>query len=333
MDDTAGCIASTPADMARYLRMILNRGRGPEHDPKSRIVSEESFTLFSTPYIKADDFSPTASYGYGIAVDTLDGHKILRHTGGMVSFASSIHVDLDSGVAAFASINAMQGYRPTAVTEYAVRLLRAQHEAKPLPVLPRIADPTEVENTSDYAGTFTSPNGGKLVFKAQGKRLTLTDFAKSIPLQHAGGDTFLSAIEGSFAQHAFEFGRKESQLKSASPEQDSKPKPPVVEVSYGSDWYTNHAYNGPKTFDTPKEYTPYAGHYRSDSAWGGDMRVLIQKDRLMASGTPLTPIGNGLFRAGEEPWSPDTAEFHHIVDGKARLLKLSGIDYWRIEVD
>ena len=75
----------------------------------------------STPYIKASEFSETASYGYGIAVDTLDGHKILRHTGGMVVFASSIHVDLDGGVAAFASINAMQGYRPTAVTEYAVR--------------------------------------------------------------------------------------------------------------------------------------------------------------------------------------------------------------------
>jgi hypothetical protein len=33
--------------------------------------------------------------------------------------------------------------------------------------------------------------------------------------------------------------------------------------------------------------------------------------------------GNGLFRAGEEPWIPDTAEFHHIVEGKARLLKFS----------
>ena len=55
--------------------------------------------------------------------------------------------------------------------------------------------------------------------------------------------------------------------------------------------------------------------------------------RLFASGSPLTPIGNGLFRAGEEPWSPDTAQFHHIVEGKARLLKFSGIDFWRIEVD
>ena len=121
-DNPAGSIASQPGDMARYLRTLLNSGQGAD----GRIVSAEGFRLMSTPYIKAPEFSPSASYGYGIAVDVLDGHKILRHTGGMNCFASSIHVDLDGGVAAFASINAMQGYRPTPVTQYAVQLLRAE---------------------------------------------------------------------------------------------------------------------------------------------------------------------------------------------------------------
>jgi D-alanyl-D-alanine carboxypeptidase len=334
MDDTAGCIASTPADMARYLRMILNRGQGP----KRRIVSEESFTLFSTPYIQAEEFSPTASYGYGIAVDTLDGHKILRHTGGMVSFASSIHVDLDGGVAAFASINAMQGYRPTAVTEYAVRLLRAQHESKPLPDPQPIADPTEIENAADYAGTFTSADGRKLTFKADGKHLSLLvpDTPQTHLLQHAGGDSFLSTAEGSFTQYAFEFCRKDSHEENSAAEKPSannKPKSPLVEVSYGPDWYTTSAYDGPKTFHAPEEYAAYDGHYRSDSPWGGDARIFMKKGKLTIGGSPLTPIGGGLFRTGDEPWSPDTAEFHHIVEGKARLMKLSGIDFWRIEVD
>jgi D-alanyl-D-alanine carboxypeptidase len=335
IDDTAGCIASTPADMARYARMILNHGQGPT----TRIVSEESFALFSTPYIKAEEFSPTASYGYGIAVDTLDGDKILRHTGGMVSFASSIHVDLDGGVAAFASINAMQGYRPTAVTEYAVRLMRAKHESKTLPEPPEPANPAEVENAADYVGTFTASDGRKLEFFARDNRLFLEELDISegtplpaIPLQHAGGDTFLSTVERGWANHPFEFGRKTNPQPDAA-KQASEPKPSVVEVSYGPDWYTNDAYPGPKIFNAPKEYSAYIGHYRSDSAWGGDARVFVQKDRLFASGSPLTPIGNGLFRAGEEPWSPDTAQFHHIVEGKARLLKFPGIDYWRIEVD
>jgi len=68
-----------------------------------------------------------ARYGYGIGVDRLDGHTILRHTGGMASFMSSLTVDLDSGVAAFASINAMLGYRlehnPATAKQHRERIL------------------------------------------------------------------------------------------------------------------------------------------------------------------------------------------------------------------
>ena len=333
MDDTAGCIASTPADMAKYARMLVNHGQGP----KGRIVSEASFKLMSTPYIKADDFSPTASYGYGIAVDTLDGHTILRHTGGMVAFASSIHVDLDGGVAAFASINAMQGYRPTAVTEYAVRLLNAQKQAKALPETPVVADPLVVENAAEYAGSFTSAGGGKLEFAVEsaqgGKRLMLMDGSGAIPLQHAGGDHFLSTVAGRFARAPIVFGRAEAGHAGSTSSGDGSSKPPVVEVSYGADWYTNSAYTGPRSFNVLAEYATYAGHYVNDGAWGGEARVYILKGQLFAEGDPLTPLGGALFRAGEESWSPETAEFLHVYEGKARLLKLAGMDFWRVEVE
>jgi hypothetical protein len=263
----------------------------------------------------------------------------------MVSFASSIHVDLDGGVAAFASINAMQGYRPTAVTEYAVRLLRAQHESTALPEAPAIADPRDVDNAADYEGTFNPINGqgAALVFQADGKRLSIVSPGSPTPLtlQHTGGDTFLLAIEGIqtpsvFARiqmpYLFQFGRKEPEI----PPPGTPPgtaKPPVVELNYGPAMYTNLAYDGPKTFQPPEEFAAYAGHYRSGSPWGGDARVFVQKDKLTISGSPLTEIGKSIFRAGEEPWSPETAEFYYYVEGKTRLLKLSGIDFWRIEVD
>ncbi len=322
MDTTDGCIASTPGDMARYLRMLLNHGQGPH----GRIVSEESFARMATPCIKAADFSDTASYGYGIAVDTLDGHKILRHTGGMVAFASSIHVDLDGGVAAFASINAMQGYRPTAVTEFAVRLLRAGRESKPLPPAPAVADPLEVENASDYAGTFASGTEAGLTFGAESKRLFVLDNGKRVPLQHAGGDNFISTAEGVLAQHTFVFGR-------ARPEDSKASAPgPVVEVSYGSDWHVNARYQGPQHFAVPQEYSAFAGRYRSDSAWGGDARVFVLKGRLVVEGEPLEPIGGALFRWGGESWSPETVEFCHVFEGKARMMKFAGMDFWRVEV-
>jgi D-alanyl-D-alanine carboxypeptidase len=339
MDDTAGCIASTPGDMARYARMLLNHGQGPQ----GRVVSEQSFALMSTPYIKAPEFSETASYGYGIAVDTLDGHKILRHTGGMIAFASSIHVDLDGGVAAFASINAMQGYRPTAVTEYAVRLLRAEREAKTLPAAPSIANPLDINNGEDYVGAFTDGNRRKLEFAVEGKQLFLADEGKRIPLQHTHGDIFVSTIEGVFADHTLIFGRaRVENAKSGTPAAsasgagsgDSHEKPgPVVEVSYGSDWYVNAKYSGPRTFTAPKEYGAFVGRYRSESAWGGDALAYMLKGQLMLDGKTLHRLGGSFFRLGDEEWMPDTAEFLRVFEGKPRILRIAGMDFWRVEVD
>ena len=73
-DGGAGCIASTPGDMALYLQMLLNRGLGPN----GRVVSEESFALFSKRWIDAPAFGEGASYGYGIAVVEIDGHAVLQ---------------------------------------------------------------------------------------------------------------------------------------------------------------------------------------------------------------------------------------------------------------
>jgi CubicO group peptidase (beta-lactamase class C family) len=328
MDDTAGCIQSTPDDMARYLRMLLNGGKGPG----GRIVSEEAFKLFSTAHIKAEEFSPTASYGYGVAVDTLDGHRILRHTGGMVAFASSIHVDLDGGVAAFASINAMQGYRPTAVTEYAVKLLRAQKEGKALPGAPAIADAMDVDNAADYAGVYTAPDGSRLEFKAEGKRLSLVDGERMIPLQHEGGDSFISTVPSSHAAFVFAFGRKEPAKKDSGDGKKKQPPQPVIEVSYGPEWYAGVKYDGPTAFHPRAEWAAFEGHYRSDSPWGGDAHVFVLKGKLTIDGGTLTPLGGGLFRMGEEDWSPLTAEFLHLFEGKTRLARVAGMEYWRVEV-
>jgi len=331
-DHTAGCIQSTPGDMAKYLRMMLNRGKGP----RGRIVSEESFALFSTPYIKAEEFSPTASYGYGVAVDTLDGHTILRHTGGMISFASSMHVDLDGGIAAFASINAMQGYRPIAVTEYAVRLLRAEREAKPLPEAAALTNAEEVKDAADYAGTFTAADGGELVFRADEDRLSLQAEGKSIPLQRSGADTFISTVPGVFASYGLVFQRdvadssdhvsaKAGKNKAATPGK-------VVQVGYGPRWYAGQGYSGPSEFAVSDDYGAFVGRYRSDSAWGGDARAFVRQGKLFLLDTELTRIGGGLFRLGDEGWNPDTVEFLCVAEGKARLVKIVGMDFWRVEI-
>lgn len=319
-DNSAGSINSTPGDMARYLQMFLNRGKGRER----RIVSEESFTLFSTPYLKAPPLGPTAFYGYGIGVDKLDGHTVLHHTGGMVSFASSIQADLDGGVAAFASINSMQGYRPVPVTRFAVQILNAQAQNKPLPQPPEL--PTaDIKNAEEFAGAYTSTNGEQIQVIAEGAHLRIQAGSTSIPLEQAGGDLFIATAPG-WDRFPLLFDRAEAQAASG--------KKPVVELAYGAKWYTNTNYSGPRNFPERPELEPFTGFFQADSAWFGSVTIVLRKGKLWADGvTPLEAIGDSLFRFGEQPYGPDTAQFHYLIDGKAQLLKLNGGDLWRISAD
>jgi len=307
-DDAAGSITSTPGDMALYLQMLLNRGRHAH----GRIVSEAGFAAFSTPYIQAPEFSSTAFYGYGIAVDKLDGHTVLRHTGGMISFASSIHVDLDGGVAAFASINAMQGYRPTPVTQFAVQLMNGK--MPPPPALPN----ADIADAGDYVGVYTAGDGRKLEVMADSGHLSLLSGVAAIPLEQTGTDAFVATAPG-WEHFPLLFGRTQGT---------------VVELAYGPDWYTNARYQGTRSFPEPAELQALTGFYQSESAWSGSVRIVLRNGSLWADGaTALQPIGNGLFRVGDDAWGPDTAEFHYVVEGKAQLLKLNGSDYWRVAMD
>jgi D-alanyl-D-alanine carboxypeptidase len=321
-DDAAGSIASTPGDMTFYMQMLLNRGQGAN----TRIVSADSFALMSKPWIKATEFGKDASYGYGIAVETVDGHTILRHTGGMASFMSAINLDLDAGVGAFASINAQQGYRPTPVAQYAVKLMGASSANKPAPAPPVIEDPKIVKNSADYVGVYSSADGKTVEVTGDGA-LFATVASQRIPLQHDQGDAFIAA-DPQLAHASFVFGR----AKNENAKDKDKPGP-VVELMHGSGWYTNSKYSGPKSFTVPPEYAALAGTYLGVGSFEGSFaKIVVLKGELWAEGQfPLERIGDYEFRPTEDAPNPERVEFLFIVNGKARLLKFSGADFFRFE--
>jgi CubicO group peptidase (beta-lactamase class C family) len=323
-NNAAGSIASTPADMTLYMQMLLNHGQAPN----ARIVSPESFALMSKPWIKAPDFGPDASYGYGIAVETVDGHTILRHTGGMASFMSAVNMDLDAGAGAFASINAQQGYRPVPVAKYAVQLMAASAAGKPAPV-PEISDPKVMKDAADYVGTYTSADG-KTIEITGASGLMAVVHGQRIELQHTSGDHF-TAVDPKLSRYLFVFGRAKSE---AAGKPEEKPKPgPVIELVYGPGWYTNSRYSGPKTFSAPPEYAALTGMYLGVGGFEGTQtEIFVIKGQLCADGeTMLERIGEYEFRPTENASSPERMEFLFIANGKARLMKFSGADFYRFE--
>jgi D-alanyl-D-alanine carboxypeptidase len=326
-DSSAGSIASTPDDMRKYMRMLLNRGKHEQH----RILSEESFALFSHPHIKAEEFGPTASYGYGIAVDALDGHTILPHTGGMVSFVSAMHLDMDGGYGAFASINAQLGYRPNPVAEYAIQCMRAKAESKPLPKQPEIVDPSIVKSPKEYEGKYQGPDGKVCQVVADEHSIRLELDGRIISLECAGGDRFLSNLP-EYSKFAFVFHREEA--KPADSADASKPAQalPILEMTHGSRWF---ARNPPASLKpAPERFSAFTGMYNNDSPWSGTFRVVERKGQLWIEGeVPLIEIGDALFRTADEPDSPETIAFFHLVNGRAQLAKLGGTDFWRITTE
>lgn len=312
VDVAAGSIASTPADMAKYIRMLLNRGALP----KGRLLSEEAFALFIKPAINSPYRGEPASYGYGVWVSEIEGHTRLRHTGGMVAFSSSIDVDLTAGVGAFASVNAnLRGYRPVAVTKYAVELFNASLAGKTLPAPPPPPPaPEEIKNAAEYAGVYTSPDGKKLELFAEGSKLLLLHNGRKIVLERASGDRFI-VKHPAFDTFVLGFVRENRQ---------------VTQAFHGPDWYAGPRYTGPRSFEVRKEWEGFVGHYYNDSPWYGDTRVVLRKGQLYLEGVQaLVPRGDGKFGIGD-PEAPDWVSFESIVDGRAMRLNYSGIIFRRV---
>ncbi|HSE16767.1 MAG TPA: serine hydrolase domain-containing protein [Pyrinomonadaceae bacterium] len=311
VDIAAGSVASTPADMAKYMRMLINRGALP----KGRLISEESFALFTKPAIDSPYRGEPAGYGYGLWVSDVGGHTRLRHTGGMVAFSSSIDVDVTGNIGAFASVNAnLRGYRPVPVTKYAVELFNASADGKPLPEAPAPPPaPDEVKNAADYAGAYTSLDGKKLELVADGNKLVLVLTNRRVALERVGGERFV-VKHPDFDTFLLGFVRENQQ---------------VTQAYHGANWYLGEKYTGPKTFETRKEWEGFVGHYHNDSPWYGDMRIVMRKGQLFAEGVqPLVPRADGKFGLGD-PEAPDWIGFETIVDGRAMRLNFSGIVFRR----
>jgi D-alanyl-D-alanine carboxypeptidase len=328
LTDAAGCITATADDMSRYACMLANRGKFGDQ----RIVSEEGFRLFSTPYIKAPVLSSSSSYGYGIGVDTVDGRTVLRHTGGTTAFASSILVDLDSGLGAFASINAMQGYRPNAVTQYVVEMLYAQHEQRPEPAAPAIPDPLACSRQDDYVGTYTSSVGDVLAVRSRQGILSVESKYGRSPLRVAGTDAF-SAARGAVLDNTKDpAAPSEFVLIFEREDKPGTSSKVITSVSYGSRWYARPDFHG--TIHSPKapQAERYVGTYSNDSPWFSQMKVVERRGKLWLDGeAEMHLVGRDRFSIEGEEGTMEL-EFFAFLQGRAQAMKCLGESIRRVNL-
>ena len=308
--DTAdGCLASCVGDLAIYLRMLLNRGRGP----LGPVLSVQSFARMSSRVIEAE---PGEWYGYGLGTFEHDGHTIIGHGGGMPGFVSAMTADMDAGVGAVVLANA--AIDPEPIANYARQLLRAARTGASMPDAPVThCDPTIVEDASEYEGTYLNENTSfKLV--AKDKRLMMDWKAERLILERRGKDAFL-VPHGDFAVFLLGFDRQAGC---------------VVAATFGSDHYVNERYGGTlSNCAAPTAWSAYVGHYRSFSPWLSNFRVIVRRGSLFfvfPTGTEVRLIRAGDAHFKFDGWG-DGIRFASVVDGHAIEATLVTSRYYRVD--
>jgi CubicO group peptidase (beta-lactamase class C family) len=322
-----GAVLSTAADMAKYVRFLLNHGAGPH----GQVLSPSSFALLTSPSatVSSVDAGGTgelySKYAFGLAVHTIDGHNVVGHTGGTQPYTACMEADLDGGYGAVVLTNF--GYtapRPCPVVEYALSIERALAEGKPLPSpIPeqQPGDLLHVKAPAQYAGTFAASDGEQLVLGATGDRLFLQTSAGQLPMYPDDTDAFWVG-DPRFSLYFLRFFRDRAGVS--------------TEVDYGPKRYFASAFAGSKSPAHPPPWDAYAGHYRSvETNWGNNFRVFARADKLWVETpdggeTELIPLVSGAFRVGTDTWSPEQISFDTIVAGHALRAVFSGAPAYRI---
>ncbi|MGD9099504.1 MAG: serine hydrolase domain-containing protein, partial [Anaerolineae bacterium] len=314
-DGASGSVCCTPADLATFLRMLLNRGQGDE----GRFLSEESFELMTRPIVQSD--WDGLDHGYGLFVgrrEEFDGHWIVQTGGEMIGYEATMMGDMDDGVGVVIFVNSF--YVPWAETHFAMRMLQALARGEDLPELPAPDPPkTSVDNAAEYAGVYVASDRSFELVAEQGQLVMLYGDERVV-LERRYPDMFY-APHPDFKLSILKFGRVEGA---------------VVEASYRQDWYRGEGYDGPSEFDYPAQWDAYVGHYRTYSPWMSNFRFYVRKGQAYLQWwglfeQPLTAPDDGSFRVGWAEHSPERLSFDCFVGGQALRADLSGGDYYRVD--
>jgi D-alanyl-D-alanine carboxypeptidase len=300
----AGSVASTADDMLPFLRALADAVQG-----KGALgLSPQQGRVFATHAVPSELTNIT--YGNGLMHQTEGGRRYLHHTGGMLSFSSSFHVDVASGVGAFASstLNAFAEYRPRLLTRFAVDALTNALKDEALPLPSALLQP--LANAKSYAGRYSGPAGSFEI--RTGDPLAIVAAGQSAPLELVSDDVFRTA-HPSFRQYSvkLEKGGLAGWGPNSYVREGSKAQIPASDLALAN----------------------LAGRYVNDDPWFGPAPVVERGGKLwVGTETPMTRIGTNLWRVGKEDWSPERASFADFVDGRPQTLTWSGEKFARHDV-
>ena len=124
----AGCMYSTVTDLAQFLMVLFDRGRGR----KAQVLKRETLEQMWTPQFAKP--GQRKGYGLGFAVSELDGHRVIGHGGAIYGFATEV-VGLPEDRLGVVTVTTMDAANAVtnAVARRALQLMLALRSGKALP--------------------------------------------------------------------------------------------------------------------------------------------------------------------------------------------------------
>lgn len=299
VDLGAGSVASTLGDMAKYLNFLIAVGQGRG----APILTDAQARLWLANPVAQDAANPADTYGLGLMHRSDEGRALLHHTGGMVNFSSSFHVDSAAGLGAFASC-AVGGlnYRPRQITLYALRALRAAAAGAAIPPPPELG--ALPANAADFVGTYGDGNSRLDILPGL---VALLDGAR-VPLQAPAPNLFVTAHPGLVDWPLLAVRRDKV----------------VIAIDHGTRRFVRSGATAALPA-TPPELAALAGRYQSDDPWTGGLSIVARGDVLLLGGTdPLRRIGKDEWTLAEPANSPERLRFDAHVNGVPQVIDCSG---------
>lgn len=304
----AGSVASTADEMLSFLRALAGAASG-----KGVLgLSAQQGRDFVTHAVRSE--APGMTYGNGLMHVGTGGRSYLHHTGGMLSFSSSFHLDVASGVGAFASstINAFAEYRPRLLTRFAVDAVTAALAGRPLPAPPGLQP--ALPKAASYAGRYEGPGGAFEV--TAGPALTLAANGQTARLEWLTDEIFRT-MHPQYRQYSLLFERSGGG---------------VTRAAWGPNTYLRAGAAGTLP-GSDAAIARLAGRYVCDDPWFGPAPVVERGGQLwLGTETPMTKIGDNLWRVGRESWSAERASFADFIDGRPQTLLFSGTKFIRHDI-
>src|SRR5579862_2532972 len=144
----AGCMYSTVTDLAQFLMVLFNGGRGPTSQVLKHATLEQMWVpQFAKPGQKK-------GYGLGFAVSELDGHRVIGHGGAIYGFATEVvgMPDEKLGVVTVTTLDSSNAV-VNAVARQALEAMLTLRAGKALPVF-EATKPVPIDLARKLAGRF-----------------------------------------------------------------------------------------------------------------------------------------------------------------------------------